>query len=92
MNEAAFLYRALGCDQRLTDNLATEHALPTLLRAVATVEIVFDPFQIEDLQQPLHCSRHCFAFPNHCSGTIVQASAGPHSDWILHRDVRAAIV
>ena len=42
---------AAGCDERLANDLAAEHALPTVLRAAAAEQIVLQLLQIESGQK-----------------------------------------
>ena len=47
---------ALRGDQRLGDGLATEDALPALLRAATTIEVVFELLEVENGEKLLHGS------------------------------------
>lgn len=53
------LNRSLCSNQRLTDHLPTEHALPADLRAVTAEKIHFKRFEIKRDQQLLHGSGLC---------------------------------
>ena len=55
---AAVFYGSLGGDERLTDNLAAENALPSDLRAEAPVEVVLQGFQLEYRQELIDGSAH----------------------------------
>jgi len=46
MAHTAFIDRAVGSHQGLTDNLPAKHALPAGLRAMPAIKIAFDLFEI----------------------------------------------
>ena len=46
----SFLDGAVGSNKRLTDHLTTEHALNMGIRAVATKQIHFESFQVQDFK------------------------------------------
>ena len=49
---------AAGRDQRLTDHLAAEDALPADLRAAAAKEILLQRFEVEDVEEILDGGGH----------------------------------
>ena len=44
----ASIHRAVGCDQRLADDLAAEHALPAGLRADAAEQVLLERLDVEN--------------------------------------------
>ena len=56
---AFLVHRALRGHQRLADDLSAEHALPAGLGAATTIQVVFEPLEVEYGQKFLHHRRHC---------------------------------
>jgi hypothetical protein len=49
--ERLHVHGPAGCDERLADHLAAEHALPANLRTAAAKQVVLKLFEIEDGKQ-----------------------------------------
>ncbi|PRD36378.1 UNVERIFIED_CONTAM: hypothetical protein NCL1_08867 [Trichonephila clavipes] len=58
MRQALAVDRAAGRHQGLAQHLAAEHVLAEVIVALATEQVDFQVFQIEQLQQLLHHDRH----------------------------------
>src|SRR6476469_7815485 len=54
----ADLDRAHRSHQSLPDNLAAKDTLPANLRRTAAEKVHFQRFEIEDVEQILHCRKH----------------------------------
>src|SRR3954469_5139465 len=56
--EGLHVHGPAGCDERLADHLAAEHALPADLRAAAAKQVVLKLFEVEDGEKIVDGARH----------------------------------